>query len=313
MYPFKSVKSIFLALVVLALLAGCASQQPRFSEAAMKKQTATGVAIKPSEAGRAMTPSVEYIRVKMERSIFLDPPEGNTDTYLRIRDTSGRDWGIELERVVEQEMRRQGFRVVKNAKNAAYSLHVNVLFADEASAAEIAQLDETEYGQSITGILGSSLVGAAVGGLGGGIIDDGGIGGVAAGAVVGAVAGGVANTLRNKERDELLKAKQETKFFSVVADIEVRERIKSGIIKREHKATRKTTKEAESHADLADSRDSGGQTITQASTEVSEGETSTWKRHQTRMVGKSKGKLVVFEDVQGDFAMKIAKSLAGVF
>ncbi len=311
MLTYKNIKSIFLTLIVCALLAGCASE-PRYSQAAMQKRTATGVAIKPSETGRAMTPSVEYIRVKMERSIFLDPPEGNANTYVRVRDTSGRNWGIELEKVVAQELNRRGFRAVKDATNAAYAINVNVLFVDEASAAEIAQLDETEYGQSLSGLVGSTLVGAVAGGVGGGMIDDGGLGGVAVGTVVGAAAGGLANTLYSDSRDELIKAQQETKFFSVVADIEVRERIKSGIIKRTHKTARQTKKKAGSSGDLVDNRDSGGQTVTQASTEVAEGETSNWKRHQTRMTGKAKGKLVVFEDVQGDFAMKMARSLAGL-
>lgn len=42
-------------------------------------------------------------------------------------------------------------------------------------------------------------------------------------------------------------------------------------------------------------------------------ETSAWKRHRTRMLGKAKGKLVVFEDVQIDFATKMARAIAGFF
>ena len=309
----QDIKIILMMLALSVLLIGCATQQPQFSEAATRQQTGTGVAIKPSEVGRAMTPSVEYIRVKMERSIFLDPPEGNTDTYLRVRDTSGRNWGLELERVIGQQMRQQGFNVVKNAKDAAYSLQVNVLFADEASAAEIAKLDETQYGQSISGIVGSSLIGAGVGGLGGNIIDDGGLGGVAVGAVVGGVAGGLLNIQRERERTKMLQSKQETKFFSFIADIEVRERIKGDSkVKRKSRTRAKSTQHGESRADLADHRDSGAETISRSETETFEDET-TWKRQRTRLVGKAKGKLVVFEDVQSDFAVKMAKALGGLF
>ncbi len=54
------------------------------------------------------------------------------------------------------------------------------------------------------------------------------------------------------------------------------------------------------------------QSISSTETESYE-ETSTWKRHRTRMIGKAKGKLVVFEDVQTDFAIKMSKAIAGFF
>ena len=295
--------------ILFAFLTGCAGQ-PQFSDAAMQEKTATGVEVKPSEAGRAMTPSVEYIRIKMERSIFLDPPEQNNDVYLRVRDTSGRDWGLPIQELVAQQITRNGFNIVNNASNAAYALNVNILFADEASAAEIAKLDETKYGQNISGIIGTALAGAAI--LAGTVALGGGDStAVAAGAAAGAVAGGVASALRGNEREKLLKAQQETKFFSLIADIEVRERAKvSG--KKESSQAFRSVQSSGSDADLADDRDGGGERIARTETETFSEETN-WKRYRTRLIGKAKGKLVVFKDVQHDFATKMAKSIGGLF
>lgn len=298
------------AWLALFTVAGCASTQPVYSDAAMEQKTATGVAIKPSEVGRATTPSVEYIRIKMGRSIFLDPPEGNTDLYLRVRDTSGRDWGIPIEDVVAQEVTRNGFRVVRDASTAAYALNVNILFADEASAAEIAQLDETDYGQGIGGILGSALAGGAIG-AGGAVLAGGDATGVAAGAAAGAVVGGVANVLYNQSRTELLQSQQETKFFSLVADVEIRERVKGGEVKRSGSTRTAAEQRAGSSADLVDNRDGQGEQVSRTEVETFS-EESTWKRHRTRLTGKAKGKLVVFKDVEHDFAVKMAKSIGGL-
>ena len=300
---------IFYLTSACLLMVGCAQQAPQWSQAALEQRTGSGVQVKTSEVGRAMSPSVEYIRVKMQRSIFLDPPEGDTATYVRVRDTTGRSWN--LEPYVISELQKNGFNVVRNAKNAAYVLQVNALFADEVSAAQLAQLDETEYGQSLTGLFGSVLAGAAIGGVGTALVDGDGTA-VAAGAGVGAVVGGASNYLRNRERETLLKAQQETKFFSFVADVEVRERIKGGAVQRSSVLEKETEVTAKTDADLADNRDGGGESIREESRQSWADETH-WKTYRTRVVGKAKGKLVVFADVEQDFADRLAKSLSGLF
>lgn len=118
--------SVAVCSMGLILVAGCAAPQPQWSQAAVNKQTQTGVQVKPSELGVALTPSVEYIRIKNTKSIFLDPPEGNTDVYLLVGDTSGREWaGIPIRDVIAQELRKRGYSPVTNAKDAAYALQVN--------------------------------------------------------------------------------------------------------------------------------------------------------------------------------------------
>lgn len=294
-----------LVLIVLSavFLASCASQQPVYSQAAQKQRTATGVEIKASPVGRALTPSIEYVHTKMERSIFLDPPEDNNRVYLRIRDTSDRDWNIDIEGYVAQQLSRNGFEVVKNARDTAFALNVNILFASEVSAAELAQLDETKYGQNILGVAGAAAIGAVVGG-GGAAYLDGHQDTVVAGAALGAVAGGLLSYKKNKDRANLLQAQQETKFFSVVIDIEVRERIKGGAV---------VTRRGASDKQASVRKQSAGDESVNSSETQSYTDTTTWKTHRTRLNGKAKGKLVVFADVEQEFASSIAKSIGGIF
>ena len=308
----KNIKPSIAAVTAASLLLfGCAQPPPQYSEAAKAQQTATGVSIRPSDIGAPKTASVEYIRIKTEKSIFLDPPEGNTDVYLRVGDTSGRDWGgIPIRDLVVRELHARGFRAVTNAKDAAYSLQVNILLADEASAAEIAQLDETKYGQDISGIAKSALAGAFIGGIGSGLAG-GDSDAVLVGAVGGALIGGGLNALSESRKKKLLAAQQQTKFFSFITDVEVRERAQ-GTVQRSGSTNLNDSQDSTTDDSVAGVSGGSSQSISSTETETY-AETSTWKRHRTRMIGKAKGKLVVFEDVQIDFATKMARAIAGFF
>ncbi len=299
-------------LAAALLLSGCVSSPPQYSAAAKSKQTGTGVTIRPSDIGAPKTASVEYIRIRTEKSIFLDPPEDNTDVYLRVGDTSGRDWGgVQIRDLVAQELGNRGYNVVANSKNAAYSLQVNILLADEASAAEIAQLDETKYGQDISSIAKSALAGAAVGGIGSGIAGGGDPNAILIGAAGGAVIGGGLNALSKSRKKTLLAAQQQTKFFSFITDVEIRERAQ-GTVQRSGNTNLSDSQNATSSDLLAGVSIGSSQSGSITETETYE-ETSTWKRHRSRVIGKEKGKLVVFEDVQIDFATKMARAIAGFF
>ncbi len=293
-------KKIILVLLTSLFLASCASTpQPQYSQAALNERTATGVVIKSSPVGRALTPSIEYVRVKPQKSIFLDPPEGNNKIYVRVRDTSNYDWNIDIEGYVAKQLKRNGFEVVKNAQGAAYSLQTNILLAQSVSAAELAQLDETQYGQDVIGIAKSAIGGALIGG-GGASLVGGHKDAIVGGAVLGAVAGGLLSYQKGADRKKLLQAQQETKFFSVVVDVEIRERIKGGVVTRK------------ARANTSDSRNLSGESVSRSESE-SFTDTSTWKRYRTRINGKAKGKLVAFADVEQEFASKIAKSIGGLF
>ncbi len=304
-------QSLVILTTTLILLAGCSQPQPQWSEAALQQQTGTGVQVRPSDVGMPQTASVEYIRVKTETSIFLDPPEDNMNVHLRVGDTSGRDWGdLSIRDLVAQELGNRGYNVVTNAKNAAYSLQVNILLADAASGAEIAQLDETKYGQDVSSIAQSALAGAAIGGIGSGLAG-GDMDAVAVGAVGGAVLGGVLKGLSNSRKKKLLIAQQQTKFFSFITDVVVSERVKGGVhdsdVVRQYDDL-----ESSQNNDVYGVNTGSDKLILSTKVQTYEGR-SPWRRHHSRMIGKAKGKLVVFEDVQKDFAVKMARAIAGFF
>lgn len=307
----QSLKLVKPTLVAFCLtITGCASSPPEWSQAAKSQQTQTGVQVRPSDLGIPKTASIEYIRVKTEKSIFLDPPEENNEVYLRVGDTSGRAWaGISMRNLVAQELDKRGFTVVNNAKTASYALQVNILLADEISAAEIAQLDETQYGQNLSGIVKSVVIGTVVGGVAGSVL--GNTDNTLIGAVGGGILGGVLKGFSGSRKKDLLLAQQATKYFSIIMDVEVRERAK-GTVTRSGETNIAQSQNSSTGDNVADTSVSGSQGISSTETE-SFTEQSTWKRHRTRVVGKAKGKLVVFEDVEQDFAVKMIRAIAGFF
>ena len=301
----------FLPALALAL-SGCGGKPLNYSDAARARQTDTGVRIGESESGVPTGPSVEYVRVAMDKSLFLDPPEvDDPAVYVRVRDTSGREW--DLHSSVIARLQAQGFRITKNAARAEYVLQANILFANEVSAAELAKLDETEYGQDISDVVKTAALGAAGGALAGGLLDEGGTGGIAAGAAVGGLAGAAFGALGRSEREKRLLAKQATKFYSLVVDLEVRQRAKGGAVTRKGSSTTENVVESEQSAQDITGRELGsGETVTSEETETYT-ETTEWKRHRARVVGKAKGKLIAFDDVKGEFADKLARAISGMF
>lgn len=295
-------KQVTAMLAIGAIFAsGCATTGGELSVAAQNQATATGVPIGQTELGAPTKPSVEYLRIKTDRSIFLDPPEvDDPAVYVRVRDSSGRGWE-DLQGAVIARVEAAGFAVTRNASKAIYVLNANILIAQEVSAFELAALDETEYGQDTSRIVKTAAAGALVGGLAGATLED--TQTALAGAAAGALAGGILSSIDDKQRQKRIAAKQQTKFYSVIVDVELRERIKSGEVRRQGSQSLDF-----SSTQLAGSSESirGGESETFT-------ETSEWKRHRTRILGKAKGKLIAFEDVQADFVEQLARSIAGAF
>ena len=304
-------------LVPLVVLAGCGAPELNYSAAARQQQTDTGIRIGDSESGIPTEPSVEYVRVTMDKSVFLDPPEvDDPQVYVRVRDTSGQDWDLQYE--VEDILKSYGFITTRNAGNAHYALQANILFANEVSAAELAKLDETQFGQDIGDIVKTAGLGAAGGALAGGLIDRGGAGGLVAGAAVGGLLGAAFGASQQSEREKRLLAKQATKFYSLVVDLEIRERINQGVVTREGRSEFGSSDSRNQNAAGAgvavDGYGAGGSSQSFSSEETEQYvETSEWKRQRARILGKAKGKLIAFEDVKGEFAKKLARAISGVF
>ena len=319
-FSAKRFAALFVAAVALPL-SGCGGgggggPDLNYSDAARQQQTDTGIRIGESEGGVPTEPSVEYVRVSMDKSVFLDPPEVDDPAiYVRVRDTSGRDW--DLHSAVVARLQAQGFQITRNAAQAEYVLQANILLANEVSAAELAKLDETEYGQDVSDVVKTAALGAAGGALAGGLIDNGGVGGIAAGAAVGGLAGAAFGAFGKSEREKRLLAKQATKFYSLVVDLEVRQRVKGGVVTRKGSSKTETgvasTQDEESAGAAIEGRElTSGESVISEETETYT-ETSEWKRQRARILGKAKGKLIAFGDVQGQFADKLARAISGMF
>lgn len=313
---------ISMALSMALILSSCgggASLSPvKESEAAAKQKTATGISIGKTELGMPTEPSVEYLRTSMSNSIFLNPPEVDDPAiFVRVRDTSGNNFNMQKD--VEERIKQLGYAITKNAKRAVYVVQANVRLAQEVSAFEIAKLDETKYGQDTSKIVESVAKGAAAGaalGIGAGALSDGDFGETAAaglaGGLVGGLLGGVVASSKDAKRQERIAAKQHTKFYTVLVDIEVRERIQGGELKRQVRAESETDEGISATATEEFVGETVGGVSSRGSSQTTESytETSEWKSHKARIIGKAKGKLIAFDDVRKDFSDKIAASIA---
>ena len=248
----------------------------------------------------------------MGKSIFLEPPEEDEPgIYLRIRDTSGNDF--ELQNQVAQRLEDIGYKVVRNAKNASYVLRANILFAEEVSEAQLENINDSDYDQDIGSILGSAIVGGAVGG-----VADANIGSsssLGAGSVVGAVLGLAIGASKERKKEEDLKKKKATKYFSAVVDIEVRQRTPDGgeVIRR----GRTNTEQNIGSASVGSSLTGNDIYVESDSTESEEVDTyrskSDWIRYKARVVATAKGKHITLRDIEHDLLDKLSKSLSGMF
>lgn len=89
-------------------------------------------------------------QAKMTRSISLSPDQlKEKSVYLRVTGTEASK--IELEAPLKKALQDRGVRIVDNADNARFYLHVNTLFADNLK--EAARLDVALFGGVAAGAI----------------------------------------------------------------------------------------------------------------------------------------------------------------
>lgn len=89
-------------------------------------------------------------QAKMTRTISLSPDQlKEKSVYLRVTGTEASK--IELEAPLKKALQDQGVRIVDNADNARFYLHVNTLFADNLK--EAARLDVALFGGVAAGAI----------------------------------------------------------------------------------------------------------------------------------------------------------------
>ncbi len=257
--------------------------------------------------GKSTDDDIEY-RIKMDKSIFLEPPEKNeVSIYVHIRDTSGNDF--KLQGLVTKRLDDNGYKIAPNAKHATYVLQANILFAEEVSEAPLQNLNKSDDDQDNVCRCADWLGGCC--------------------------------KQRKKEEVKKLKA---TKLFSVVVDIEVRERTPDGgkVIRRGrtntkqntslasvdssitgndihvgYDTTEKNTEQNTSSASVDSSLTGNDIYVGSATTESEEVDTysskSDWIRYRARVIATAKGKDITLCDIEQDILRKLSKSLSDMF
>lgn len=268
------------------------------------RQKTERVAVQPAVS------SLEYVRVKMGKSIFLDPPEEEEPAvYVRVRDTSGYDFDLQ-QRVINL-LAENGFQRARSLKKATYVLQANLLFAEEVSEAQLQQINDSDYDQSMGDVLGAAVAGTAVGGA----VDiaTGDHQKLGAGSIVGGLIGIVAATQEGERKKEALAEKKATKFFSAVVDIEVRQRAEGDVVRRGRSNVNQGTASDSSEGSLIG--DSSFSETDEAGTQEVDEYTvrSKWVRYRARIVASAKGRHVTLEDVKGPMAEKLSNAMGGMF
>jgi len=193
------IRITMLPIILLpAILIGCAATQVGLEKKDLKVQT------------------------KMSKSIFLDLDNQIEKTaFVEIKNTSDKD--IDLTNAIKQTVRNRGYKVVDNAKQAAYIYQGNVLYVGEADPAAIRTAVTKGYGSTV----GGAAVGGAIGYWKGG----------GRGAAIGGAAGGLLASAAELVTGSLTK----DVTFTIVTDLQLTEKTTKG--KKIHQARVSSTAE----------------------------------------------------------------------
>ncbi len=278
-------KKLILIMLGIVFLSGCS--------------TITEKDIKPVD------PDTVTIKVLVDNSIFVEePPSDSTAIFVRVRDTSGE--GLNLHKRVLQNFKNQGFNITTNIKKANYILQANVKDVGQVSAAEMAKLQDSTYGEDVSTILKRSLGGVLAGGVVGALD-----GNAAKGALIGAGIGALTGVLEANARAKRIAHKKAMKYIALVVDISIKEQLPDGslIEKKGGSSNDQNTKKVGSTNDSqsnSSSRNSSYETTSYTTN-------SKWKRSNSRILVKAKGRHLKFEDVKGRMSRKLVSSISGFF
>lgn len=214
------------------------------------------------------------VQTKMSATVFLDPVRADQRTiFVQIRNTSDKQ-EMDVSSDITSAISAKGYRIVDDPDQAHYILQANVL--------QVGHTSPSAYEQALAGGYGSAFnAGVLAGGTAyalGNNSSRGMLGVAILGAVVDTVAGAAVKDV----------------FFSMITDIQIKERFTSG-----------ARANAASQHKLAQGT-SGGTTVTYE-------EQSEWKTYQTRVVSTANQVNLKFEDAVPALRTGLSRSLAGLF
>lgn len=250
-------------------------------------------------------PDSVLIKVLVDRSIFVEePPSDSTAIFIRVRDTSGE--GLNLQQKVLKGFKSQGFNITTDIKSANYILQANVKDVGQVSAAEMSKLQDSTYGEEVATVLNRSLKGVLAGGVVGALD-----GNAAKGALIGAGIGAISGAIEANARAERIARKKAMKYIALVVDVSIKEQLPDGSLISKKGGTKNNI----------DSNYTGNTGDRQFGSKSSESEFETtnyttkskWKRSNTRVLVKAKGRHLKFEDVKDRMSRKLVSSISGFF
>ena len=151
------------------------------------------------------------VETKMSETIFLEPvsPEKRV-VYVDIKNTTDKELsGIEYG--IKGRITSNGYRITEDPAEATFILQANVLKVGRSDLEEANAM----FGEGYQGVVEGAVIGGVIGGAIGGDVDE-----INKGTVAGAIAGGVAGFL--------FDALVTDDLFTMVTDIQIRERARPG-------------------------------------------------------------------------------------
>ncbi len=182
------------ALMLLAMLSGCAA-------------THTSIAKKDLD-----------VQTKMSDAVFLEPVAPHKRiVFVQVRNTSDK-LNFDIEGPIKAAISAKGYLITENPTEATYKLQAQVLNVSKSSptAAEAALNDG--FGSTVLGGLGGGVTGAVIGGVAGGSR------GAVIGAGVGAILGGVVASIADASVKDVT--------YVAVTDVQISEKVPRGVVGR---------------------------------------------------------------------------------
>lgn len=216
------------------------------------------------------------VQTQMSATVFLDPVTPDQKTILvQIRNTSDKQ-ELDLEPFIVSELQSKGYTLVQNPEHAHYILQANVL--------QVGRSDLRAAQRALKGGFGAALEGAAIGGLTGSLISKDGKD--AKPIVAGGLLGSAVATVTDAVVQDVV--------YSVVADIQISERVANSVTVREK--TKSKLKQGESgHKEIVSTQKIN------------------MNRYQTRIVGTANRVNLKFEKASPLLIQGLTHSISGIF
>lgn len=218
------------------------------------------------------------VETKMSETVFLEPVSPKERVvYVDIKNTTGKELsGIEYG--IKGRIASNGYRITEDPAEATFILQANILKVGRSDLEEANAM----FGEGYQGVIEGAVIGGVIGGAVGGDVDE-----INKGTVAGAIAGGVAGFL--------FDALVTDDLFTMVTDIQIRERARSGETVSQDEET-----------------DASQGTSTRVKQRSSVGEVK-WKIYRTRIVSVANKANLDFEEAKPHLQKGLERSIGGIF